>query len=77
MASAKRNTGDVQKRLGNRVRKIRHERGWTQLYLAGAAGMSKTYICDLENGRKEPCLGSLQILAQTFEMSLGEFFRPL
>lgn len=77
MASAKRNTGNIQKRLGNRIRKIRRERGWTQLYLAVAAGMSKTYLCDLENGRKEACLGSLQTLADTFEMSLGEFFRPL
>ncbi len=69
--------GDIQKRLGNRVRKIRQERGWTQLRLAEAAGMSKTYVCDLENGRKEPCLGSIQILAHTFEMSLAEFFGPL
>jgi transcriptional regulator with XRE-family HTH domain len=77
MARAKKNLGDIQKRLGNRVRKIRQERGWTQLRLAEAAGMSKTYVCDLENGRKEPCLGSIQILAHTFEMSLAEFFGPL
>jgi transcriptional regulator with XRE-family HTH domain len=74
MASAKK---DVRKRVGDRIRQLRLERGWSQTYLSVHTGMSKTYISNLECGQKEPCLFTLEMFAQSFEISLGEFFRNI
>ena len=63
--------------FGNRVRELRRERGWSQVYLAEHTGLSKTFICNLETGQKEPCLGTIQVLADGFGISLGDLFRFL
>ena len=68
---------NVQKRVGSRIRELRTERGWSQTYLSVHTGMSKTYISNVETGQKEPCLVTLEVFAQGFEMSLGEFFKPI
>jgi transcriptional regulator with XRE-family HTH domain len=64
-------------RFGKRVRDLRRERGWSQVYLGVHSGLSKTFICNPERGCKEPCLGTIQTLADSFGVSLGEFFRAL
>ncbi len=63
--------------FGNRIRKLRREREWSQVYLAEVTGLSKTFICNLENGQKEPCLGTIKLLADGLGISLGDLFRPL
>lgn len=68
---------DILQRVGNRIRKLRLERGWSQTYLSVHTGMSKTFISNVECGQKEPCLMSLEIFARSFDMSLGEFFKPV
>jgi transcriptional regulator with XRE-family HTH domain len=66
---------DICERLGARVRQLREERGWTQMYLAVHTGLSRSFISDVENGVKEPCLRSLETLADGFEITLMELFR--
>jgi len=57
--------------MGNRIRVLREKRGWTQTYLAIHTGLGRAFISDLENGKKEPCLRSLEILASGFGISLS------
>jgi DNA-binding XRE family transcriptional regulator len=68
---------DICVRVGRRIRKLRKERGWTQDYLAIHTGLGRTFISNIERGKKEPCLRSLEILALGFEMSLSQFMRGL
>lgn len=68
---------DISVRFGHRVQYLRRDRGWSQVYLAVHTGLSKTFICDLENGKKEPCLRTIEILAEGLGLSLGEFFSVL
>lgn len=42
--------------LGQAVRKLRTERGWTQEDLAEAAGLTATYVGQVERGDKVPSL---------------------
>lgn len=63
--------------LGRRIRALRQRRGWTQTYLAVHTGLGRAFISDLENGKKEPCLRSLEILAAGFEISLSQLFARL
>jgi transcriptional regulator with XRE-family HTH domain len=66
---------DICVSFGERVRALRTERGWTQIYLSVHTGLSRTFISDLELGRKEPCLRSLEILAQGFDLTLIELLK--
>jgi transcriptional regulator with XRE-family HTH domain len=68
---------DICVRLGERVRALRRQRGWTQIYLAVHTGLGRIYISDIERGAKEPCLRTLETLADGFEMPLSELFENL
>jgi len=70
-------SGRVEEIFGDRIRRLRRDKGWSQVYLAEVTGLSKTFISNVENGQKEPCLGTIKILADGFEISLGELFRSL
>jgi transcriptional regulator with XRE-family HTH domain len=59
------------------VRKLRRDRGWTQTYLAVHTGLGRPFISNLETGKKEPCLRSLEILALAFDLSLSRLMRGL
>ena len=58
---------DICVGLGERIRKLRNDRGWRQIDLAEEAGVHENYISDLEMGRKEICLRTLQRIAAAFE----------
>jgi len=42
------------------------------MYLSVHTGLSRTFISDVELGRKEPCLRSIEILAIAFDLTVGE-----
>ena len=46
----------AQEQLGMRIRFLRQQRRWSQEDLALNANINKNYICDLENGRRNPSL---------------------
>lgn len=66
---------DVCTRLGRRLRDLRIARGWNQPYLAEISGLGRIYISQLENGRKEACLRTVEVLAISFEMTISEFMK--
>jgi transcriptional regulator with XRE-family HTH domain len=55
---------DICTRFGERVRQLRTERGWRQIDLAEQAGISENYVSELEQGRKEVCLRTIEALAK-------------
>ena len=63
---------DICVALGDRIRDLRMARGWRQIDLAEEAGIHENYVSDLELGRKEICLRTLQTLARAFGMSVAK-----
>ena len=47
------------------------------MYLSVHTGLSRTFISDVENAIKEPCLDSLKTLADAFGMSVSQLTRGL
>jgi len=41
------------------------------------AEINENYVSDLENGRKEVCLRTLQTVAQAFEMKTSELLKGI
>lgn len=68
---------DICVRFGKRIRQLRTERKWTQIDLAVHTGLGRVFISDLERGKKEPCLQSIEILAIAFEMTIPQLFRSV
>lgn len=63
--------------LGMRIRYLRKEKGWSQEDLALEANVNKNYICDLENGRRNPSLDILERIASALKITLSELFKGI
>jgi len=70
-------SGDICVRLGKRLRTLRKQREWTQVYMAEHVGMDRSFISDLENGRKEICIRNLELLAAAFNMTVSKLMSRL
>ena len=68
---------DICVALGERIRQLRQERGWRQIDLAEEAGIHENYVSDLELGRKEIGLRTLQTLAQAFAMTAADLLKSV
>ncbi|MDD7316481.1 MAG: helix-turn-helix transcriptional regulator [Bacillales bacterium] len=60
--------------LGMRIVYLRKQRGWTQEELSFQSGINKNYICDMENGRRNPSLEIIERLAIAFGISISDLF---
>ena len=56
--------------IGDRIRDRRLELGWTQDALAQKAGISKSFLSDLENGKRSVGAENLQGIALALNLSL-------
>ena len=45
--------------------------------MAEHVGMDRSFISDLENGKKEICIRNLELLATTFGMTIGKLMSGL
>jgi ribosome-binding protein aMBF1 (putative translation factor) len=50
-------------------------RSWTQVRAAEELGIDRSYISDMERGKKNVCLPTMEVLAQGFEISLAQLVR--
>jgi len=70
-------SSDICVRFGKRLRNLRKQREWTQVYMAEHVGMDRSFISDLENGRKEVCIRNLELLATAFDMTVSKLMSRL
>jgi transcriptional regulator with XRE-family HTH domain len=68
---------DVCIRFGERLRKLREKQNWSQEDLAAKSGIAQNFISKLENGKKEPCLRTIETLSDTFKLSISRFMSRL
>ena len=68
---------DIASRFGRRVRELRQARSMTQLEVAVHFGIDRTFISDVERGRKGVCLPTMEVFALGFGVSLSDLLRGL
>jgi transcriptional regulator with XRE-family HTH domain len=68
-------SGDIAVRFGQRLRKLRIQRGLSQVEIAHTFGIDCGHLSDLENGKKDVCLPMLEVLSKGFEISISELLR--
>lgn len=60
--------------LGEKIKTLRQERGYTVNKLANMAGISQSYLRDIELGNKQPTVEYLSYICDALKISLEEFF---
>jgi transcriptional regulator with XRE-family HTH domain len=65
---------DVKQRVGQRIRQIRKDLELSQEALALKAEVDRTYVTDVENGRRNVSLEILERLIKALNVSFTEFF---
>jgi transcriptional regulator with XRE-family HTH domain len=65
---------DIRQRLAANLRRLRHEKGWSQEEYADRAGIHRTYVSDLERGARNPTIVVLDKLAGPLGVSVGRLF---
>ena len=68
---------DILMRYGQAVRKIRLERGISQEELADRCGLHRTYISDIELGKRNLSLENIERIAISLNKTLPEFFKEV
>lgn len=58
--------------LGEKLMRLRTERGLSQEEFAEKAGLDRTYISGLERGKRNPSFLALERLAKALEIPAGE-----
>jgi transcriptional regulator with XRE-family HTH domain len=65
---------DIRVRFGNRLRYLRKKKGWTQAEMADLLGLDRSYVGEIEQGKRNPCLLNLEVIADGLQVSLPKLF---
>lgn len=68
---------DVSSRFGRRLRELRQQNALTQSDMARKFGIDRSYISDVERGRKSISLPILEVIALGLHISLSDLFRDI
>ncbi len=68
---------DILTRYGQAVRKVRLEQEISQEELADRCGLHRTYISDIELGKRNLSLENIERIARSLNKSLSDFFREV
>jgi DNA-binding XRE family transcriptional regulator len=68
---------DVSSRFGARLRELRRERNMTQLRMATDFGIDRSFISDVERGRKSISLPMLEVIALGMNMTLSDLLQNI
>jgi transcriptional regulator with XRE-family HTH domain len=56
--------------LGDRIQRLRKKRGWTQVVMAEKIGLDRSFIADVERGKRNISILNLDIIAKGLKLSL-------
>ena len=67
----------IQQLIGNRIREVRKEKGYSQEELAARAELDRTYMTSVECGKRNISIVNLYRIAQALGITLEELFRGI
>jgi transcriptional regulator with XRE-family HTH domain len=68
---------DLLVRLGDRIRKLRKKRGWTQVEMAERVGIDRSFLADVERGKRNVSILNLDVMAKGLKITLSQLFSRL
>ena len=70
-------TDDLLVRLGVRIRVLRKRQGWTQVELAERVGIDRSFLADVERGKRNISILNLELIAKGLKVTLAQLFSRL
>jgi len=64
-------------RLGKRIQRLRKKRGWTQTDMAVYLDMNRGHISDIERGKREVGIITLQVIAKGLDTTMSSLLKSL
>ena len=68
---------DILLRFGERIRKLRKDRGFSQEKFATECGLDRTYFGGIERGERNVALKNIEVIAIALELSLSELMEEI
>lgn len=68
---------DLNAQIGQLLKDLREDRGWSLRDLGMTVGMNKTYLGDIELGKRNPTVNSLEKIVAGYGLTLKEFFAKM
>jgi len=65
----------ISKQLGQNMKRIRSKKGMSQGDIARALEVDRGYISNIENGKKNPTIATIQKLANALGVSADELLK--
>jgi transcriptional regulator with XRE-family HTH domain len=65
---------DIKLKIGRRIRELRKELNLSQEALALKSEVDRTYMTDVENGRRNVSIEILEKIINALKVSLSDFF---
>jgi transcriptional regulator with XRE-family HTH domain len=64
----------IAKQLGACIRALRLETGLSQVEFGEKCGFYQTYLSRVENGQANPTINALEVIANSFDMTIFDLF---
>ena len=68
---------DPKKKLGERIRTLRKQWGWSQEYLAEACGLHRTYVGAVERGERNVSLINIVQFARALQVKPADLIEDI
>lgn len=65
---------ELNEQIGQLLKDLRDERGWSLREFGLIVGMNKTYLGDIELGERNPTMNSLEKIVAGYGLTVKEFF---
>lgn len=59
------------------MRQLRKKRGWTQAVMAEKVGIDRSFLADVERGKRNVSILNLDLMAKGLKVSLSQLFSRL
>lgn len=63
---------DIRIRFGRRLRTLRQQHGLTQIQMAEKLGLDRSYLADVERGKRNISIMNLDVIAKGFGFTLSQ-----
>lgn len=70
-------SSDIRIQFGERIRALRLKRGWTQVEMSDFLAMDRSYLSEIETGKKDPSLTTLQTIAAGLSITISKLTEGL
>jgi transcriptional regulator with XRE-family HTH domain len=66
---------ETSKKLGENIKKLRIQKGMNQLELSSILGVDTAYISNVENGKKNPTIRTVENIAKALKIDVNKLLK--